>query len=127
MREEDGSALLFAAVSLWFASLFVLFVSSWYAWGFRDGWGGPNYMIESSGMLALRRFWDRLCAPFLVFVVPSFLGGCLLCWLDLRRSAGPPRWAVRASEVSRVPVAGELLDAGAGKPDDGASAEACDA
>jgi hypothetical protein len=118
MPEEDRSGLLFVAVSLWFASLLALFGTSLCAWGLRDGWGGPNHMVESSGLLALRRFWDGLCAAFLVFVLPSFLGGCLLFWLDFRRSAGPPRWALQESEVSRSLVAGELLDGGAGKPDD---------
>jgi len=88
--ERDGSALLFAAISLWFAGLLVLLGVSLFAWGLRDGWGGPNHMLESGGLLALGRFWVGLRWPLVLFVLPSLLAGLLLYRLDVRRSAGPP-------------------------------------
>ncbi len=91
MGERDGSALLFAAISLWFVGLLVLLGVSLFAWGFRDGWGGPNHMVESGGLLALRRFWAGLRGPLVIFVLPSLLAGSLLYWLDVRGSAGQPR------------------------------------
>jgi hypothetical protein len=64
----------------------VRLVTSVMAWGLPDPWGGPDYMFESHGSLALNRSWNGLRAPLVTVVLPSFVAACLLYWQDARRS-----------------------------------------
>ncbi len=83
-RQDSSSWQLFSALCCWLASLYILVWNSLLEWALRDGLG-PD-VVESHGLLALSRFWGGIRWPLCLYVIPNFLAGCLLYWLDSRRS-----------------------------------------
>jgi hypothetical protein len=79
---RDGSFPLFAAILLWFVSLWILVCGAAWALAMKDGLG-PD-AVDSQGLLAWQRFWVGFRGSFLLGVVPTFVLGLLCYWRDGR-------------------------------------------